>query len=62
MPRVMPAPLGNLTPAPAITPADAEPDVTWGDGGIDDWGWTTSDGEPVQRRPAVAAPSSRDKP
>jgi hypothetical protein len=22
-------------------PADTEPDVTWGRGGIDDWGWTT---------------------
>jgi hypothetical protein len=26
--------------AQVVTPADAEPDVTWGRGGIDDWGWT----------------------
>jgi hypothetical protein len=31
---------GTPTPAEAITPDDAEPDVTWGRGGIDDWGWT----------------------
>jgi hypothetical protein len=29
----------------AITTADAEPDVMWGDGGIDDWGWKS--GEPT---------------
>jgi hypothetical protein len=29
---------------------DVEPDVTWGRGGIDDWGWT-SEAEP---RPTVA--------
>jgi len=27
--------------AQAIAPADAEPDVTWGRGGLDDWGWTS---------------------
>lgn len=29
--------------AEAIIPADAEPDVTWGQGGIDDWGWTSNE-------------------
>lgn len=29
--------------------ADAEPDVTWGKGGIDDWGWTAV--EPVGHAP-----------
>jgi hypothetical protein len=27
--------------AQASIPADAEPDVPWGSGGIDDWGWTS---------------------
>jgi hypothetical protein len=38
-------PLTTLPEAPSQTIAEsqeigAEPDVTWGDGGIDDWGWT----------------------
>jgi hypothetical protein len=35
-------PANNSSPGAtqAVTPADAEPDVTWGEGGIDDWGWT----------------------
>jgi hypothetical protein len=37
---------GNLKPAETTTapveilPYEPEPDVTWGVGGIDDWGWT----------------------
>jgi hypothetical protein len=34
--------------APATTPDDAEPDVTWGKGGIDDWGWNHPQSEPSQ--------------
>jgi hypothetical protein len=31
-----------------------EPDVTWGHGGIDDWGWTAHEPEP-----SIDAPSTR---
>jgi hypothetical protein len=27
------------SPRPSAQVTDAEPDVTWGKGGIDDWGW-----------------------
>jgi hypothetical protein len=41
-------------PQPSIVPGDrvpdsgltAEPDVTWGVGGIDDWGWWTVESVP----------------
>jgi hypothetical protein len=40
------------SPADSTIPADVEPDVTWGRGGIDDWGWTAdaeAAGDPVDR-------------
>lgn len=30
--------------------SDAEPDVTWGAGGIDDFGWASSDGRLMLKR------------
>jgi hypothetical protein len=43
--------------APDAESADAEPDVTWGEGGVDDWGWNTS---PPDR--AAAATSTEAQP
>jgi hypothetical protein len=48
-------PAASSSPAPqAITTADAEPDVTWGHGGIDDWGWTSNE-------PTIDQPASRER-
>jgi len=51
------SPVASTSPAvQAIVPADAEPDVTWGRGGIDDWGWT------AVKHADSADPPSRDEP
>lgn len=40
-----------------IAPSDTEPDVTWGHGGIDDWGWTAVDRRGGQEaKPPVQGP------
>lgn len=52
MSSVSPISTSELIAAEAIIPADAEPDVTWGRGGIDDWGWTAdaeASDEPLAR-------------
>jgi hypothetical protein len=45
----MPSKLDQPLTAQVQPVSDAEPDVTWGRGGIDDWGWST---EP-EPRPAA---------
>jgi hypothetical protein len=45
----------NEQPATSSMTPDAEPDVTWGDGGIDDWGWVSAEpSPPLDPCPAAA--------
>ncbi len=56
MPRSLaPGPTETDPSCAAIAP---EPDVPWGKGGIDDYGWTSWEGDP----PASPAPESAEGP
>jgi hypothetical protein len=52
----------NTTSPQTIWDAESQPDVAWGDGGIDDWGWTAQASSSETDRPPASSSTPPKEP